>query len=88
MSDPEDDRKERVRFWRLVATTSSLGWSMVLPIVEGMPIEYMYIVSDAGEVDWAIDKHIISRAKDMVVLDLPPKCPDEVDTVVAMEVEE
>ena len=35
MSDPEDDRKERVRFWRLVATTSSLGWSMVLPIVGG-----------------------------------------------------
>ena len=35
MSEPEDDRKERVRFWRLVATMSSLGWSMVLPIVGG-----------------------------------------------------
>ena len=34
MSEPEPD-KERVKFWRLVAQMSSLGWSMVLPIVGG-----------------------------------------------------
>jgi predicted F0F1-ATPase subunit len=28
-------RKERGSFWRLVATMSSLGWSLVVPIVGG-----------------------------------------------------
>jgi predicted F0F1-ATPase subunit len=27
--------KEPLNFWRLVAVTSSLGWSLVLPIVAG-----------------------------------------------------
>lgn len=61
---------------------------MVLPIREDMPIEYMYLVCDGGEVDWEIAPHIINRAKPMVVLDLPPRCPDEIDTVVAVELKE
>jgi predicted F0F1-ATPase subunit len=28
-------RKERASFWRLAATMSSLGWSLVVPIVGG-----------------------------------------------------
>ena len=36
MNEPgKDQRKTRAKFWRLVATMSSLGWSMVLPIVGG-----------------------------------------------------
>ena len=34
MSDPES-REKRVKFWRLVGQMSSLGWSMVIPIVGG-----------------------------------------------------
>ena len=59
---------------------------MVLPIAEDMPIEYMYLVNDGGEIDWSIDLHLLNRAQNMVVLELPPKCPDEADTVVAIEI--
>jgi ATP synthase protein I len=35
-SEPvRDAKKENRSFWRLVATMSSLGWSLVLPIVGG-----------------------------------------------------
>jgi ATP synthase protein I len=34
MSEPEP-RKNGSKFWRLVARMSSLGWSMVIPIVGG-----------------------------------------------------
>ena len=34
MSEPEP-RKNGIKFWRLVARMSSLGWSMVIPIVGG-----------------------------------------------------
>jgi len=30
-----DPKESKRAFWRLVATTSSLGWSLVLPIVGG-----------------------------------------------------
>ena len=32
--EPPQDRKS-AKFWRLVAVVSSLGWSLVLPIVAG-----------------------------------------------------
>jgi ATP synthase protein I len=36
MSEPEPPpEKAKDNFWRLVATMSSLGWSLVLPIVGG-----------------------------------------------------
>lgn len=31
----DDKAKAKRRFWRLVATASSLGWSLALPIVAG-----------------------------------------------------
>jgi len=35
MSEPEPPGKKGIKFWRLVAKMSSLGWSMVIPIVGG-----------------------------------------------------
>jgi predicted F0F1-ATPase subunit len=35
MSEPEPSQKKNIKFWRLVAKMSSLGWSMVIPIVGG-----------------------------------------------------
>ena len=36
MSESQEPRdKKPFRFWRLVGTMSSLGWSLVLPIVAG-----------------------------------------------------
>jgi ATP synthase protein I len=35
MSDQEDKPKKPFNFWRLVGLMSSLGWSLVLPIVAG-----------------------------------------------------
>lgn len=35
MSEPPDPKKKPFRFWRMVGTMSSLGWSLVLPIVGG-----------------------------------------------------
>ena len=35
MSEPKPPEKKNIKFWRLVAKMSSLGWSMVIPIVGG-----------------------------------------------------
>ncbi len=50
MNAPEQDPKQSPRkFWRLVATMSSLGWSLVLPIVGGVLLgSYLDKVTDQG----------------------------------------
>jgi ATP synthase protein I len=50
VNDPIPDPKESKRaFWRLVATMSSLGWSLVLPIVGGALLgHYLDKVTDQG----------------------------------------
>jgi ATP synthase protein I len=54
MNDGEDDRKESSGFWRLVATMSSLGWSLVMPIVGGAFLgHYLDRITDQG-VKWTV----------------------------------
>ncbi|HUT20768.1 MAG TPA: AtpZ/AtpI family protein [Anaerolineae bacterium] len=55
MSKPErDDKKERSKFWHLVGTMASLGWSLVLPIVGGAFLgHYLDQITDQG-VKWTV----------------------------------
>lgn len=49
MSQPEPpEGKKPLNFWRLVATMSSLGWSLVLPIVGGALLGH-YLDQKTGE---------------------------------------
>ncbi len=50
MTDPEQDGPRRkVKFWRLAATLSSLGWSLVLPIIGGAFLgNYLDRVTEQG----------------------------------------
>ncbi len=50
----EDKPKKPFNFWRLVATMSSLGWSLVLPIVAGALLgEYLDRLTD-HEFMWTV----------------------------------
>ncbi|MBN1640960.1 MAG: AtpZ/AtpI family protein [Anaerolineae bacterium] len=54
MSDKKDNRNEVSRFWRMVATMSSLGWSLVVPIVGGALLgHYLDRITDQG-VKWTV----------------------------------
>ena len=54
MSKTGDKRSESSRFWRLVATMSSLGWSLVVPIVGGALLgHYLDRVTNQG-VKWTV----------------------------------
>jgi hypothetical protein len=55
MSDPGPPQdKKPLNFWRLVATMSSLGWSLVLPIAGGALLGH-YLDGLAGEgVAWTV----------------------------------
>ena len=50
MTDPEHgDPRGKVKFWRLAATLSSLGWSLVLPLVGGALLgNYLDRVTEQG----------------------------------------
>ena len=54
MSEGRDPKAESSRFWRTVATMSSLGWSLVVPIAGGALLgHYLDRVTDQG-VKWTI----------------------------------
>ena len=42
------------RFWRLVATVSSIGWSMVLPLVAGALLGNYLDRLTGNEYEWTI----------------------------------
>jgi predicted F0F1-ATPase subunit len=49
-----DDKQHARAFWRLVASASSLGWSMILPIVGGVLLG-KYLDEQAGSgVIWTV----------------------------------
>jgi predicted F0F1-ATPase subunit len=50
MNEPEKEQKGKpFNFWRLVATVSALGWSLVLPIVGGALLgSYLDKITDQG----------------------------------------
>ena len=55
MSKPElPPEKEAFSFWRLVATVSSLGWSLVLPIVGGAFLGNYLDKITGQEFEWTI----------------------------------
>ena len=54
MSEGKGDRSESSRFWQTVATMSSLGWSLVVPIVGGAFLgHYLDRITDQG-VKWTV----------------------------------
>ena len=55
MSENEPPEKSSYRtFWKLVATLSSLGWSMVLPIVGGAFLGHYIDTLAGGGVEWTV----------------------------------
>ncbi|MBN1934648.1 MAG: AtpZ/AtpI family protein [Anaerolineae bacterium] len=55
MSENEPPDKISYRtFWKLVATLSSLGWSMVLPIVGGALLGHYLDKLSGGGVEWTV----------------------------------
>ena len=54
MSDKDGNHGASSRFWRTVATMSSLGWSLVVPIVGGALLgHYLVRITDQG-VKWTV----------------------------------
>jgi predicted F0F1-ATPase subunit len=55
MSEPDSPpENETFRFWHLVATVSSLGWSLVLPIVGGAFLGNYLDKITGQEFEWTI----------------------------------
>jgi len=47
-------RRPPQTFWKLVATLSSLGWSMVLPIIGGAFLGHYLDAQAGGGVEWTV----------------------------------
>jgi predicted F0F1-ATPase subunit len=48
------DPQEGSRFWRMVATVSTIGWSMVLPIVGGVLLGSYLDRVTGSEFQWTV----------------------------------
>jgi len=48
------DKKESLGFWRLAATMSSLGWSLVVPIVGGALLGHYLDRITGQELIWTV----------------------------------